>query len=208
MKRSGFLFIVFLLSFFLGQAAAGAAGISDNELKAIFPPGSIILDNKTLNVDGQGYFGVEIMVRVPYKEKISLGDADYDVVFYFRRQILDFNREEHEAIVKQLLAQFANGTAEYWGQPLAFEEVRSVSEPLDGGISTETVDSPQKGEVTGGIVWSQRFEGSFKGRRQVLYNCYYTARVGDFVATLTVSQLPDSKDKAAEWFQRLIAACK
>lgn len=46
--------------------SAYAAGISDADLSALFPGGKVE-KNVTLDVPGQGYFGAEIIVRIPYK---------------------------------------------------------------------------------------------------------------------------------------------
>ncbi|WWV73618.1 hypothetical protein SOV_50420 [Sporomusa ovata DSM 2662] len=198
------MFLLLLIS----QVAVMATGISDAGLKAIFPRGEVV-ENKTLDVPGQGYFGTEIFVTIPYKEKISGADADYDVQFYFRRQILDFNRGQMEAIVEQKLAQFASGSYEYWGTPMGFEEAGSTSgtDGVGGFVSTTTIDSPQKTEVAGGIVWSQRSETVCEGCQQIYYTCRYAVRVGDFVATLDAT-VPDSRGQADEWFRKLINACK
>lgn len=208
MKRRGILFVFVVFTLLISQAVATAAGISDVRLGAIFPGGTVV-DNTTLNVPGQGYFGQEIMVTIPFTEKISGSPSEYSVQFYFRRQILDFNREQSETIVEQNLAQFASGTHDYWGTSLGFEEAGSCSDKvgLDGSVGTTTIDPPQKEGVAGGIVWYQRSVVTAFGRQQVYYTCHYAARVGDFVATLDVS-IPDSRGQADAWFESLIGACK
>ena len=184
-----------------------AAGISDAGLAAMFPGGKVE-KNTTLDVPGQGYFGAEIVVRIPYKEKISGAEQEYDVDFKIRRQILDFNREQSEGAVTENLALFAKGSNLYWGGPLEFDEAGSTSGviTLTNIVATTTVDAPQKAAVASGIVWFQRTTHVAAGSQQVYHRCHYAARVGDFVATLDVT-IPGSRSQADEWFQKLIAAC-
>jgi len=164
--------------------------------------------NTALDVPGQGYFGSEIFVRIPYKEKISGADLEYDLDFKIRRQIMDFNREQSEGIVKENLSLFTKGSYLYWGTPLEFEEAGTASGviTLTNIVSTTTIDPPQKAAVAGGIVWFQRTTHAAAGSQQVYYRCHYAARVGDFVATLEVN-IPGSRAQADEWFQKLITAC-
>lgn len=183
-----------------------AAGISDAGLAAMFPGGKVE-KNTTLDVPGQGYFGAEIVVRIPYKEKISGADLEYDLDFKIRRQILDFNREQSEAVVKENLALFAKGSYLYGGGPLEFDEAGSSSGviTLTNIEATTTIDPPQKAAVAGGIVWFQRTTHVAAGSRQVYHRCHYAKRVGDFVATLDVN-IAGPREQADEWFQKLIAA--
>lgn len=207
MKRS-YLFVAIMVIMVLSQGVLIAAGISDSEVKAMFSPESKIMKNDTLDVPGQGYFGKEIIVTIPYQEKLSFADLEYDVEFTFYRQIMDYCRGESEAIVEQHLAAFAAGTHTYKGDPLEFAQAETKSwnvEP-DGRLATETIDPPQRGEIAGGFVWYQRSKETCAGRQQIYYDCFYAARHGDFVATLRVSRLPDSKARADEWFRKLIDA--
>jgi len=206
MKKAGGLVWVVVLALMVCQSAY-AAGISDSGLAAMFPGGKVE-KNTTLDVPGQGYFGSEIFVRIPYKEKISGADLEYDLDFKIRRQIMDFNREQSEAIVKENLSLFTKGSYLYWGAPLEFEEAGTASGviTLTNIVSTTTVDPPQKAAVAGGIVWFQRTTHVAAGSQQVYYRCHYAARVGDFVATLDVN-LPGSRGQADEWFQKLITVC-
>ena len=183
-----------------------AAGISDAELSALFPGGQVE-KNVTLDVPGQGYFGAEIIVKIPYKEKISGADSDYDVDFKIRRQILNFNREQSEAAVMEKLALFAKGSYLYDGTPLGFDEANSTSDVITSTniVATTTVEKPQKAAVGSGLVWFQRTTHVAAGNRQVYHKCHYAARVGDFVATLDVT-VPGPRAQADEWFQKLIAA--
>ena len=206
MKKASWLLMVVMLALIVCRPVY-AAGISDAEVAAMFPGGRVE-KNATLNVPGQGYFGAEIFVRIPYKEKISGAELEYDLDFKIRRQILDFNREQSEAVVKENLALFAKGSNLYWGGPLEFDEAGSTSGviTLTNIVATTTVDAPQKAAVAGGIVWFQRTTHVAAGSQQVYHRCHYAARVGDFVATLDVT-IPGSRSQADEWFQKLIAAC-
>ena len=206
MKKASWLLMVVMLALIVCRPVY-AAGISDAEVAAMFPGGRVE-KNATLNVPGQGYFGAEIFVRIPYKEKISGVELEYDLDFKIRRQILDFNREQSESIVKENLALFAKGSYLYGGSPLEFDEAGSTSGviTLTNIVATTTVDPPQKAAVAGGIVWFQRTTHVAAGSRQEYYNCHYATRVGDFVATMEVN-IPGSREQADAWFQKLIAAC-
>jgi hypothetical protein len=206
MRKASWLAMVVMLVLLVGQAAY-AAGISDGEATAMFPGGKIE-KNATLNVPEQGYFGSEIFVRIPYKEKISGADLEYDLDFKIRRQILDFNREQSEAAVMENLALFAKGSYLYGGSPLEFDEAGSTSGviTLTNIVATTTIDPPQKAAVAGGIVWFQRTTHVAAGSRQEYHRCHYAKRVGDFVATLDVT-IPGPREQADAWFQKLIAAC-
>ena len=205
MKKASWLLMVVMLALIVCRPVY-AAGISDAEVAAMFPGGRVE-KNATLNVPGQGYFGAEIFVRIPYKEKISGAELEYDLDFKIRRQILDFNREQSESIVKENLALFAKGSYLYGGSPLEFDEAGSTSGviTLTNIVATPTVDPPQKAAVAGGIVWFQRTTHVAAGSRQEYYNCHYATRVGDFVATMEVN-IPGSREQADAWFQKLIAA--
>lgn len=203
-------FVSFIgLALLMTQTVVGAAGISDAELKAIFPVGTEVIDNTTLDVPDQGYFGAEVTVTIPYKEKLSGADADYGVQFYFRKQVFDFSREQSDAIVKHNFDQFVKGRLHYWGGAMVFQQagVTSERDSMDGSVSTTTIDTPKKAEVADGVVWFQRSETQWEEVKQVWYTCFYGARVGDFVATLEVT-VPDSREKADQWFRSLIAASK
>lgn len=207
MRRSC-LFVVIMVILLLSQGVLVAAGISDSELKAIISSESRITENQTLSVPGQGYFGNKIFVSVPYKEKLSFAELEYDVEFAFLRQVMDYCRGESEAQVEQRLAAFAAGSYTYEGEPLEFTEAGSRSwkvEP-EGILATETIEPPQREEIAGGLCWYQRSQETLAGRQQIYYNCFYAARQGDFVATLRVEKLSDSKAKADAWFRKLIAA--
>ena len=206
MKKASWLAMVVMLALIVCQPAY-AAGISDAEVAAMFPGGKVE-KNAPLNVPGQGYFGSEIFVRIPYKEKISGAEQEYDVDFKIRRQILDFNREQSEGAVTENLALFAKGSNLYWGGPLEFDEAGSTSGviTLTNIVATTTVDATQKAAVAGGIVWFQRTTHVAAGSQQVYHRCHYAARVGDFVATLDVT-IPGPREQADAWFQKLIAAC-
>ena len=205
MKKASWLLMVVMLALIVCRPVY-AAGISDAEVAAMFPGGRVE-KNATLNVPGQGYFGAEIFVRIPYKEKISGAELEYDLDFKIRRQILDFNREQSESIVKENLALFAKGSYLYGGSPLEFDEAGSTSGviTLTNIVAATTVDPPQKAAVAGGIVWFQRTTHVAAGSRQEYYNCHYATRVGDFVATMEVN-IPGSREQADAWFQKLIAA--
>ena len=205
MKKASWLLMVVMLALIVCRPVY-AAGISDAEVAAMFPGGRVE-KNATLNVPGQGYFGAEIFVRIPYKEKISGAELEYDLDFKIRRQILDFNREQSESIVKENLALFAKGSYLYGGSPLEFDEAGSTSGviTLTNIVATTTVDPPQKAAVAGGIVWFQRTTHVAAGSRQEYYNCHYATRVGDFVATMEVN-IPGPREQADTWFQKLIAA--
>ena len=205
MKKASWVLMVVMLALIVCRPAY-AAGISDAEVAAMFPGGRVE-KNATLNVPGQGYIGAEIFVRIPYKEKISGAELEYDLDFKIRRQILDFNREQSESIVKENLALFAKGSYLYGGSPLEFDEAGSTSGviTLTNIVATTTVDPPQKAAVAGGIVWFQRTTHVAAGSRQEYYNCHYATRVGDFVATMEVN-IPGSREQADAWFQKLIAA--
>ena len=205
MKKASWLLMVVMLALIVCRPVY-AAGISDAEVAAMFPGGRVE-KNATLNVPGQGYFGAEIFVRIPYKEKISGAELEYDLDFKIRRQILDFNREQSESIVKENLALFAKGSYLYGGSPLEFDEAGSTSGviTLTNIVATTTVDPPQKAAVAGGIFWFQRTTHFAAGSRQEYYNCHYATRVGDFVATMEVN-IPGSREQADAWFQKLIAA--
>ena len=205
MIKASWLLMVVMLALIVCRPVY-AAGISDAEVAAMFPGGRVE-KNATLNVPGQGYFGAEIFVRIPYKEKISGAELEYDLDFKIRRQILDFNREQSESIVKENLALFAKGSYLYGGSPLEFDEAGSTSGviTLTNIVATTTVDPPQKAAVAGGIVWFQRTTHVAAGSRQEYYNCHYATRVGDFVATMEVN-IPGSREQADAWFQKLIAA--
>ena len=144
MKKASWLLMVVMLALIVCRPVY-AAGISDAEVAAMFPGGRVE-KNATLNVPGQGYFGAEIFVRIPYKEKISGAELEYDLDFKIRRQILDFNREQSESIVKENLALFAKGSYLYGGGPLEFDEAGSSSGviTLTNIVATTTVDPPQK----------------------------------------------------------------
>lgn len=205
MKKVSKLIMLVALALLVCQAAS-AAGISDADLAAMFPGGKVE-QNTILNVPEQGYFGSEIYVRIPYKEKISGAPTEYYVDFKIRKQILDFNREIYEAAVKETLAQFDKGFLH--GEPIGWDDAGSESStiPTTNIVGTTTIDPPQKAAVAGGIVWFQRTTHVVSGRQQVYYRSHYATRVGDFVATLNVT-VPDSREKADEWFQKLINACK
>jgi hypothetical protein len=205
MKKASWLLMVVMLALIVCRPAY-AAGISDAEVVAMFPGGRVE-KNATLNVPGQGYFGAEIFVRIPYKEKISGAELEYDLDFKIHRQILDFNREQSESIVKENLALFAKGSYLYGGSPLEFDEAGSTSGviTLTNIVATTTVDPPQKAAVAGGIVWFQRTTHVAAGSRQEYYNCHYATRVGDFVATMEVN-IPGPREQADAWFPKLIAA--
>jgi hypothetical protein len=205
MKKVSRVLLIAMLALCICHSAY-AAGISDAELTALFPAGKVE-KNTTLNVTGQGYFGAEIIVRIPYKEKVSGADADYDVDFKIRRQILNFNREQSEAFVVEKLALFANGSYLYDGTPLGFDEVGSTQDVITSTniVATTTVEKPQKAAVGGGVVWFQRTTHAAAGNQQVYHKCHYAARVGDFVATLDVD-VPGSRAQADAWFQKLITA--
>ena len=205
MNKASRVLLIFVLALCACHSAY-AAGISDADLSALFPGGKVE-KNVTLDVPGQGYFGAEIIVRIPYKEKISGADSDYDVDFKIRRQILSFNREQSEAAVMENLALFAKGTHLYDGTPLGFDEAGSTSDVITSTniVAKTTVEKPQKAAVGGGLVWFQRTTQVAAGSQQVYHKCHYAARVGDFVATLDV-HLPGPRAQADEWFQKLIAA--
>lgn len=206
MKKVVRLLVVVVLALMVCQAAVSAAGISNADLEAMFPGGKVE-QNTILNVPGQGYFGSEIYVRIPYNEKISGVPTEYYVDFKIRKQILDFNREINEAVVKETLEQFAKGFLS--GEPIGWDEAGTESGiiPTTNMVGTTTIDPPQKATAAGGIVWFQRTTHVVAGSQQVYYRCHYAAKVGDFVATLNVT-VPDSREKADEWFQKLINACK
>ena len=76
MNKASRVLLIFVLALCACHSAY-AAGISDADLSALFPGGKVE-KNVTLDVPGQGYFGAEIIVRIPYKEKISGADSDYE----------------------------------------------------------------------------------------------------------------------------------
>ena len=122
---------------------------------------------------------------------------------------MDRAREQTEAAVKANLALFADGSHLYGEGPLDQDEAgtRSWIHTNTNSVATETIDPPQKAAAAGGIVWFQRTTQTFEGSQQVYNRCHYAARLGDFVATLDVN-VPDSREKANEWFQKQINACK
>lgn len=207
MKKVGRLLVVALLALVLCQAGASAAAMSNADLMAMFP-GARVEKNTVLNVPGQGYFGTEVYVIVPYKEKLSGANLEYDVDFLMSRLIMDYAREQGEAAAKAAMAQFANGSNLFRGGPLDWDDAgtESATIPTTTIVGTTTIDPPQKAAVAGGIVWFQRTTHAAAGSQQVYYRCHYAARVGDFVATLNATVPTDSREQVDEWFRKLIAA--
>ncbi len=207
MKKVGTMLVVALFALVICQAAASAAGMSNADLMAMFP-GARVEKNTVLNVPGQGYFGMEVYVVVPYKEKISGADLEYDVDFLMSRLIMDYGREEAEPLAQAAMAKFADGSNLFRGGSLDWDDAGTESGtiPTTTIVGTTTIDPPQKAAVAGGIVWFQRTTHVVQGSQQVYYKCRYAARVGDFVATLNATIPTDSREKVDEWFQKLIAA--
>lgn len=207
MKKIGTMLFVALLALVVCQAAASAAGMSNADLMAMFP-GARVEKNTVLNVPGQGYFGMEVYVVVPYKEKISGADLEYDVDFLMSRLIMDYGREEAEPLAQAAMAKFVDGSNLFRGGSLDWDDAGTESGtiPTTTIVGTTTIDPPQKAAVAGGIVWFQRTIHVVQGSQQVYYKCHYAARVGDFVATLNATIPTDSREKVDEWFQKLITA--